>query len=132
VCLQWKSRGDIVFYDDVSRMTGGRLSPSKRSSSSLAAFQSPRRLLAGSSSGSALDAQCATESLYVNVCGDIDALLSKAYDMSLQIPTTSRRLSYTAGFLPPKLCFNEVAAKDTVDLEAANIMHFRTSISHMR
>ncbi|KAM0902651.1 hypothetical protein ACQ4PT_019177 [Festuca glaucescens] len=65
----WKSRGDIVFFDDVSRMTGGRLSPSKRSSSSLAAFQSPRRLL---------------------------------------------------------------AAKDTLDLEAANIVHFQTSISHMR
>ena len=121
-----------MFFDDVSRMTGGRLTPLKRSSSSLAAFQSPRRLLAGSSSGSALDAQCATESLSVNVCGDIDALLSKAYDMSLQIPTTARRLSYTAGFLPPELRFNEVAAKDTLDLEAANIVHFQTSISHMR
>ena len=48
--------------------------------------------------------------------------------MCSQLPTTSTRLSYSAGFLAPGHAFDEVAAKDELSMEVASIEMLRNNI----
>jgi hypothetical protein len=132
--LQWKSRDEIVFFDELPRwnVDTSYLSPGKRSSSSLGTHPSSKLLLGGSSSGSALGGEGSCDDVSINAFGELDSLLGRAYELSLQLPTTTKRLSHTAGFLPPEHCFNEESAKDVLELEALNIVNFQTSILQIR
>ena len=52
--------------------------------------------------------------------------------MSLHLPTTSSRLSSTAGVLPPELAFNEDAHRIVLDAEAVNLDHLQKSLSQIK
>jgi hypothetical protein len=85
--------------------------------------------LAGSSSASALDGQGSFVDEVVSRFKDLDAALSKALEF---LPTTTSRLSHTAGFLPARLLFDEAAAKDELTIESSSIDMLRNNISHAR
>jgi hypothetical protein len=123
-----------VFFDELPRWNPDTsyFSPSKRSSSSLATLPSSKLLLGGSSSGSALGGEGIADDVSINALSELDSLLSKEYQISLQLPTTTKRLSHTAGFLPPEHCFNEESTKDALDLEALSIVNFQTNILQIR
>jgi hypothetical protein len=133
--LLWKSASDIVYLQKLSRAGGMNVcsSPSKRSSrSSLADVPTSMKRSAGSSSASALDGQGSFVDEVVSGFKDLDASLSKALELCVVLPTTTSRLSHTAGFLPAGLLFDEAAAKDDLTMESSSIDFLRNSISHAR
>jgi hypothetical protein len=133
--LQWKSASDIVYLQKPSRAVcmNVRSSPLKRSSlSSLADVPTSMKVLAGSSSGSALGGQGSFVDEVVSGFKDLDAALLKALDLCAVLPTTSSRLSHTAGFLPAGLLFDEAAARDELTMESSSIEILRNSITHAR
>jgi hypothetical protein len=132
--LQWKSASDIVYLQKPSRAVGMnvRSSPLKRSSlSSLADVPTSMKVLAGSSSASALGGQGSFVDEVVSGFKDLDAARSKALELCDVLPTTTSRLSHTAGFLPAGLLFDEAAAKE-LTMESSSIDILRNSISHAR
>ena len=110
-----------------------RSSPLKRSYvSSHGDGSSPKRLLAGSCSASVGDGEGSIVVAPVSSFAELDGLLNKAFQMCSQLPTTSTRLSYSAGFLAPGHAFDEVAAKDELSMEVASIEMLRNNINHCR
>jgi hypothetical protein len=89
------------------------------------------KVLAGSSSASALGGQGSFVDEVVSGFKDLDAALSKALELCAVLPTTTSRLSHTAGFLPAGLLFDEAAAKE-LTMESSSIDILRNSISHAR
>lgn len=127
--LQWKARSEIVFFDD----SPSRAVAQKRSADSFVDnVHASKRLLAGSSSASGFHVEGSCVHVSVSNFGQLDALLEKAYELSLQLPGTSARMSHVAGLLPPERCFDAEGAKDFLDLEAANLLHYQNSILHIR
>jgi hypothetical protein len=72
-----------------------------------------------------------TGTIFEKVFKDLDVALSRAAELSLQLPTTSARLIHTPRVLPPKQAFNEDAHK-IVLTEAANLHHLQQSLSQLR
>jgi hypothetical protein len=133
--LQWKSASDIVYLQKPSRAVGMNVhsSPLKRSSlSSLADVPTSMKVLAGSSSASALGGQGSFVDEVASGFKDLDAALSKALELCVVLPTTTLRLSHTARFLPAGLLFDEAAAKDELTMESLSIDILRNSISRAR
>ena len=95
-------------------------------------MQAPRPFFAGSSSASGFHVEGSCVHVFVPNFGEVDALLGKAYELSLQLPGTSARMSHVAGLLPPDRCLDAEGSKEFLDLEAANLSHYQNSILHIR
>lgn len=89
-------------------------------------------LMGGSSSGSALGGEELPQDVSMTAFREIDSLLHRAYEFSLQLPTTKDRLAHNSLFLPPGHCFDEESCKDIVELEALSIGSFQTNILHIQ
>lgn len=84
------------------------------------------------SSVSGPDGESSSVNLSLSSFAELDVLLANAFSVSLLVPTTTARLSHTAGFLPPEQAFNEESFKDELSIETSSLQHIRNSISHVR
>jgi hypothetical protein len=135
VFIQWKARNDIVYYDEMTGRKGRniRMSPLKRSLlSSVDMISSPKRVTVGNSSAADVNLEGSSSNVFDANFRDLDAALARACQLSLQLPTTSVRLSHTAGVLPPGHAFNEEAEKVVLSAEAANLEYLQKTVMHLR
>jgi hypothetical protein len=135
VFIQWKSRNDIVYYEEMAGRKGSNIcvSPVKRSLvSSVDMFTSPKRLTVGSSSAAGVNLEGSSSHVFYANLRELDAALALACLLSLQLPTTSVRLSHIAGVLPPGHAFNEDAEKVVLCAEAANLEYLQKTMMHLR
>jgi hypothetical protein len=110
-----------------------RMSPLKRSLvSSVDLFNSPKHVTVGNSSAADVNLEGNSSNVFDANFRDHDAALARACKLSLQLPTTSVRLSHRAGVLPPGHAFNEEAEKVVLSAEAANLEYLQKTMIHLR
>jgi hypothetical protein len=94
-------------------------------------FTSPKHLTVGSNSAAGVNLEGNSSNVFDDNFKDLDAGLALACQLSLQLPTTSVRLSHTAGVLPPRHSFNEEAEKVVLSAEAANLEYLQKTMMHL-
>ena len=127
--LQWKSQSETVYFDPPS-LRG--FAQNRSADSFVDNLQAPRPFFAGSSSASGFHVEGSSVHMSLPIFGEVDALQGKTYELSLQWPGTSARMSHVAGLLPPDRCLDAEGSKEFLDLEAANLSHYQNSILHIR
>ena len=132
--MQWKGRNDIIYFDESVEVTGTNycVYPKKRKfEPSSGIVHTSRRKFAGSSSAAGVSSE-GVGTLFDSTFQELDATIATTVQLSLHLPTTSSRLSSTAGVLPHELAFNEDAHRIVLDAEAVNLDHLQKSLSQIK
>lgn len=133
--LQWKAPNDIVFNDEGSRVlpTNVRVHQNKRPISSIADVPpSPKRFKSGPSSSAGVAPQPSSGDIFASTFADLESALSRAAQLSLQLPTTMSRLACISGILPAEESLDEDAHRIVLNAEVGNLEHLQKTISQLR
>jgi len=131
----WKAQNDIVFNDEGSRVlpTNVRVHQNKRPISCIPELPpSPKRFKSGPSSSTGVAPQPSSGNFFASTFAELESALSRAAQLSFQLPTTTSRLACISGILPTEESFDEDAHRIVLNAEVGNHEHLQKTISQLR